>query len=394
MNHPNTLSYWERDSFLNDIDVLIIGEGIVGLSAALSLRERYPSAKIAIAERGALPEGASTRNAGFACFGSVTELLDDLENQSEAAVFALLEKRFRGLNRLRTRVGDEHMHYEELGGYEVFKETDKTIFEKCADQIAYFNRALKDSIGREAVYRIVPQNFGFKNMLPTMIWNVAEGQIDTGKMMTRLIRLAQSQGIQIFNGLGIEKLLDTDHKDSHIQRTSYGGGEGGVILETEAGWDFKVRKLIVATNGFARRLLPELAVVPARNQVLVTKPIPHLPIKGCFHYDKGYFYFRNIGNRLLLGGGRNLDFETEQTEGFGTTDRIQNALLQLLSDSILPNQKVEIDTWWSGILGVGAVKKPIIERVSPNIIVAVRMGGMGVAIGSLVGEEAADLVHL
>ena len=50
--------------------------------------------------------------------------------------------------------------------------------------------------------------------------------------------------------------------------------------------------------------------------------------------------------------------------------------------------------WWSGILGIGDQKKPIIERVSPNVVVAVRMGGMGVAIGSLVGEEAAALVDI
>ena len=70
MNQPTTLSFWERDSFFNDIDVVIIGSGIVGLSTALSLRERDATLRIAIIERGAMPAGASTRNAGFACFNS------------------------------------------------------------------------------------------------------------------------------------------------------------------------------------------------------------------------------------------------------------------------------------------------------------------------------------
>ena len=56
-------------------------------------------------------------------------------------------------------------------------------------------------------------------------------------------------------------------------------------------------------------------------------------------------------------------------------------------------QPIKIDYWWSGILGVGAIKKPIVERISKRMTVAVRMGGMGVAIGSLVGEEGADLVY-
>ena len=56
---------------------------------------------------------------------------------------------------------------------------------------------------------------------------------------------------------------------------------------------------------------------PARAQVLITKPIKNLQIKGTFHLDKGYYYFRNIDNRILFGGGRNLDFKTEETSEFG-----------------------------------------------------------------------------
>ncbi len=379
MKHPTTLSFWERDSFFNDIDVVIIGSGIVGLSTALSLRERNATLRIAIIERGTMPTGASTRNAGFACFGSISELLDDLENDSENAVFALVEQRFKGLQRLRQRVGDKNMTYETYGGYEIFNNTPLSIFEKCVDSIAYFNKNVNAIVGRNDNYEFLKQGFGFKNVLPNLIWNKSEGQIDTGRMMKTLLHLAQEQNILIFNGLTINKMTDDTE---------------GVILETVHGWDFKARKVVVATNGFARQLMPELEVQAARNQVLITKPIPNLHIKGGFHYDKGYYYFRNVGNRLLLGGGRNLAVEQEMTDAFGTTELIQNTLIQLLTGVILPDTPFEIDAWWSGILGIGSHKKPIIERVSPNVIVAVRMGGMGVAIGSLVGEEAANLVDI
>ena len=65
--------------------------------------------------------------------------------------------------------------------------------------------------------------------------------------------------------------------------------------------------LIVCTNAFTKQLIPELDVIPFRNQVLITKKIQDLKLKGCFHYNKGYVYFRNVGNRILLGGFRNLD---------------------------------------------------------------------------------------
>ena len=379
MNHPTTLSFWERNSFFNDIDVAIIGSGIVGLSTALALRERNDTLRIAVIERGTMPTGASTRNAGFACFGSITELLDDLENHSENAVFALVEQRFKGLERLRQRVGDKNMNYEAFGGFEIFKNTEGVVFEKCQDTLSYFNKNISSIVGRNDNYEVLKQGFGYKNILPNLIWNKSEGQIDTGRMMMTLLRLAQEQNILIFNGLKINKMTDNTE---------------GVILETADGWDFKAKKVVVATNGFARQLMPELEVQAARNQVLITKPISKLHIKGCFHYDKGYYYFRNVGNRVLLGGGRNLAIKQEMTDAFGATKLIQNTLTQLLTDVILPDTPFEIDTWWSGILGIGSHKKPIIERVSPNVIVAVRMGGMGIAIGSLVGEEAAGLVDI
>jgi gamma-glutamylputrescine oxidase len=384
MNHPSTLSFWERESFFKNIDVAIIGCGIVGLNAAIRLKAIDPSVSVAIFERGALPEGASTRNAGFACFGSLTELLDDLKNTSEAEVFALIERRYRGLLRLRERVGDNAMNYEEYGGYEIFKNTEGAIFEECSDSISYFNKHLKSIINRDNIYVKSEKIHGFGQAHPSLIHNTAEGQINTGKMMQSLIALAKQHNIVIFNGLKIEKIHDT------IDLTTQ--WHEGCVLTTEEGWEISTKKVLVATNGFARRLMPELDVTPARNQVLITKPIENLSIKGCFHYDKGYYYFRNVGNRILLGGGRNLDFHGEQTDNFNTTQTIQNALRNLLSEVIVPHKKVEIDTWWSGILGIGKVKKPIIKYISPNVVVAVRMGGMGVAIGSLVGEEAADLL--
>jgi len=154
---------------------------------------------------------------------------------------------------------------------------------------------------------------------------------------------------------------------------------------------FTASKLLIATNGFTKELLNE-KVKPARAQVLITKPIENLKIKGTFHLEEGYYYFRNIDNRILLGGGRNLDFTTEETSQFGQTEIIQNKLEEILKTTILPNLEVEIEHRWSGIMGVGNQKKPIVKQLSNNVFCGVRLGGMGVAIGSLIGKELAELI--
>jgi glycine/D-amino acid oxidase-like deaminating enzyme len=94
----------------------------------------------------------------------------------------------------------------------------------------------------------------------------------------------------------------------------------------------------------------------------------------------------------LIGGGRNLDFAGETTETFENTEKITSSIRELLRSVIIPETAFTIDYEWSGIMGVGNEKKPIIELIHPNIAIGVRMGGMGVAIGTLVGQKVAKLL--
>lgn len=370
----HSYSFWETQSYFRGVDLLVIGSGIVGLNAAISYQEKHKKAKVLVLERGMLPSGASTKNAGFACFGSVSELLSDLRQSSEDLVWQTVEMRIKGLALLRKRLGDKHIDYREYGGYELFD--DEPRFGECTEQLEYLNKQLRHFLKEKEVYSTANRRmagFGFKG-IKGLIFNKKEGQIDTGRMMTELLKLAQSKGILILNRVEVKRLEDSGH---------------GVDLLTTAG-EIRAGKVIVATNGFAAQLLDLEDVKPARAQVLVTKPIKDLRIKGTFHYDEGFYYFRNIGNRVLFGGGRNLDFETETTTELALNAKIQKRLDQLLKEVILPDRAFEVEQRWAGIMGVGSEKKPIIRKLSPNTVCAVRMGGMGIAIGSLVGKLAAD----
>jgi gamma-glutamylputrescine oxidase len=379
MNHPASLSYWEHKTLLPKADFTVIGSGIVGLSAAIALAQARPHARIQVLERGPLPEGASTRNAGFACFGSVSELLEDLETCTETELLDLVELRYRGLLLLQKNLSVKALGYKALGGYEIFKSSDKAHFEACYDVIPHFNALIQERLGLKNTFslKINPKQFGFTGV-DRIIKNAHEGQLNTGLMMQSLIKKARKFGIHIINGITIKSIEETDQE---------------VILHSDQGWPLQTDRLIVANNGFARQLLPHLEVIPARNQVLVTESVPDLKFNGAFHYDRGYYYFRQIDGRVLLGGGRHLDRQNEQTDDFAQTSLIENALEKLLREVILPqNPDIKITHRWSGILGLGPVKRPIIEYQGQRTVVAVRMGGMGVAIGSWVGARATELL--
>lgn len=255
-NGPS-FSFWETQTYFTNIDLIVIGSGIVGLNAAISYHEKYPKSKILVLDRGILPLGASTKNAGFACFGSVSELQADLKNTSEDSVWKTVEMRIKGLELLRNRLSDKQINYKEFGGFELFD--NKNSFEKCVESIDEFNHKIKSFVGYKNTYSIASnhiKHFQFKNV-KGLILNRKEGQIDTGMMISNLIKLANSKGIIILNSIAVNAINDL---------------RSGVALSTSIG-DLRAKHIIVATNAFANELLKIDDLKPARAQVLITKPL-------------------------------------------------------------------------------------------------------------------------
>ncbi|MBK9736494.1 MAG: FAD-binding oxidoreductase [Saprospiraceae bacterium] len=365
-------SFWEKYFIESPVDITIIGSGIVGLSTAISIKESRPELSIKIIERGSLPYGASTKNAGFSCFGSVSELLDDIKNMGEGQCMEVVNMRWKGLKKLRSRIGDAAMAYTHCGGTELFRPEDEDLKQLCLSQIEYCNELMSHHISIDQCYS-VKSNDTVLSFEKQSIFNAFEGSINPVMMMNELIKKAISLGIHIINGLTIKEIDKTNKQ---------------LIGSENIRIAFK--KLIVCTNGFASQLLPNLPVTAARNQVLITSPLDNVKLDSCYHVDKGYIYFRPFEGRILIGGGRNYDAVTEATSEFGNTKVIQEYLLSIL-EKIHPGASKKVDHWWSGILGIGHTKFPICEWVDKDILVGVRLGGMGIAIGSYLGEQLAEM---
>jgi len=369
------LSFWERKEYFEQIDFLIVGAGIVGCSTAYHLRKKFPDAKIVIIERGILPSGASTKNAGFACFGSPVELSDDLQQQSAETVWQTVEERFRGLIYLREIIGDTYMDFQQHGGWDIITYSQNGVADKIRKQLPYLNGQLQRITGTKNVFSEddkISKKFGFSNV-ETSFRIELEGQIDTAKMMKRYHQLLAVSDVSVLFGINVE----TIDSQNGITYTSIG--------------KIKATQIVLTVNGFANQLLPIEDVLPGRAQVVVTSPIENLPFRGTFHHDSGFYYFRNFGNRVLLGGGRNTDIQGETTTDMTTTKNIQNRLEEMLREMVLPRHNFSIDYRWSGIMGVGRSKYPIIKRINDKVSIGVRLGGIGVAIGTQVGKKLAEL---
>ena len=372
------ISFWEKKELLS-YDLVVLGGGITGMFCALSYRERFPEASIAILERGLFSSGASTKNAGFACFGSLAELIEDIEQMNENDVYKIIQMRLEGLSLLRETIGDHNLDIKFNGGYELFFDKNLELLEK----MDYVNSFLKPIFSKE-VFKFNSskiKKFGFdSSKVKFIVENMLEGQINTGKMMRALRTKINKGNIDFFSNTTLEKF--ELQKDEELLTLNLKKSE----------FKLTCKKLAICNNAFVNQILPTLNINPGRGLIIISKPIKNLKIKGSFHYEKGYYYFRNIDNRILLGGGRNLDINVEKTTLFGINQKIKKKLLNDIHQFILPEQEFNLEMEWSGIMAFGTNKIPIVRRENQNIAVGVKLGGMGIAIGSLIGKKVADLL--
>ena len=382
------IGYWESETLLKPVDLTIVGAGIVGMSTALHVQRAQPDWTLRIVERSPLSSGGTTRNAGFACFGSAGEWLDDLESLGPEGLSALVRQRAEGLRALIELLGADAIGLQWTGGHELFgkRPEDDLAAERARSALTELNRIVQPILAAtlgdlrpdltpltpalfEGADRATPFGADLAIALP---W---EGMIHTGHMVNAFHRQLDEAGIQRLHGLRVQSLRER---------------EGSWILDTDEG-PLESRKVAVCTNGLAAELLPDLDVTPVPNRVLVCRPETPTTVEGTYHLDRGYLYMRTLPDGLVLfGGGRHWghtlplpperDLEAEQTWDRQLEAEAQRWLGPLET----------VCHRWTGWLGVGPDRSPLLAQPRPGLHHAVRLGGMGVAIGCGLGARLAD----
>lgn len=373
-------SFWEQTSWL-EADLVVVGGGLIGISTAIDYVENNPGKKVVVLERGLVPTGASTRNAGFACFGSVSEIASDIDLMGVDRAREIVQQRIDGLALLRARCKGADIGYHDDGGHEIFLGTHPAL-----ERIDEVNACVAPILGNDAfaIRNDLISTYGLSSNVTTLVRTPYEATLDSGKLVRTLWNLASYRGVDIRTGSDVVEIDDTDGRVNLLVQTIQG-------IQTIA-----ARRVVVAANAWIPGLVQHRdmpTIRPGRGQVIVTTPITNLQLRGSFHFDEGYYYFRNVGDRVLLGGGRNLDLEGEATTSHETTDHIQSALETMLHKIILPKHPdVSIDYRWAGTMAFTATKQPYVGRVSPGVVVAFGCNGMGVALSSSIATSASAIL--
>lgn len=382
-------SYWEVRGTLEANDVVVVGAGIVGLTAATAWKRAMPRASVLVVDSDAFSGGGTTRNAGFACFGSPSELAADREVLGDARALELVRMRVEGLEMLRNRFGDEALGYVGCGSHELLGVEGGSgpgpgpgggdgwtaaRLDELNDWIAPVTGSGRAFEWREP--RDVARRLGVDaDRVGGLIAIPAEGALETDRLAAALEGEARAAGVKIVRGIRVAWVEPgAAGVRWHAHRSGTPPSEGTTCA---AG------TLLVANNAFAGQLLGDSGlqvpdVAPIANRVLVTHPIPGWTTEGTFHAESGYLYARAIGNRLLVGGGRH----------WVPDGRDHDARLLEWAGRVWPGVRSATPSYaWNGTLGIGAAREPILTTWAPGIHVAVRLGGMGVAIGTALGES-------
>lgn len=379
------IGYWETEHLLRPADHTIVGAGIVGMSTALQLKRAQPDTHVRLLERSPLSAGGTTRNAGFACFGSAGEWLDDLEALGAEELGKLIQMRAEGLTELVNLLGADAIDLQWTGGWELLgnSEEDARLGERIQESIHTLQTVATPILKQTLAYVHPTSNSGpalvmdheranriGADMAIALPW---EGMLHTGLMVSAFHRKLDAAGVQRLHGIEVRTI--TENAQTWTLDTSMG--------------KLHTKKVGICTNGLANQLVEGLDVQPVPNRVLVLKvPVGSLPV-GTYHLDRGYLYMRTLDeHHILFGGGRHWGIKLPMPP-----ERNREAEMQW-DTQLLASAKtwLEVETVthrWTGWLGVGSDRRPLIGESRPGLHHAVRMGGMGVAIGAGIGRELA-----
>lgn len=159
--------------------------------------------------------------------------------------------------------------------------------------------------------------------------------------------------------------------------------------------ELDAERVVIATDGYTRGLLPELdsVVQPTRGQVVITEPLERR-LFPCPHYARrGFDYWQQTpDNRLVAGGFRDKALAEEQTAEESTTPLIQEHLARFVQG--LTGEPPRIEHRWAGIFGMTEDRLPLVGPAPGHDGVWVSAGysGHGNVMGLACGELVAQAI--
>ncbi|MDO5604015.1 MAG: FAD-binding oxidoreductase [Paracoccus sp. (in: a-proteobacteria)] len=356
-------------------DVVVIGGGYTGLSAALHLAGA--GIRVTLLEAHRVGFGASGRNGGQLGSGQRLEV-DELEAIAGRATARKLWDMAEDAKRLTRDLAARAGVGVRDGVAHAFRR---------ADELDHARR-LGDHLARHYDYRQI-ESFGaadFHRILPSDAY--CGGVIDHGAghlnplaLALGLARLAADAGAVI-------------HENTHVTRIEPAGHSSGAGRVITAQGTLSCDHIVLACNGYLGGLAPAIAarVMPINNFIAATAPLGSrraavLTRDIAVHDTKFVVNYWRIDeqDRLIFGGGENVSYRFPAD----IAAKVRKPLARIYPELA----DIPFTHAWGGTLAITMSRLPCFARPAPNLLSASGFSGHGVALAVLAGRQMADAIR-
>ena len=355
-------------------DVCVVGGGIAGCSAALTLAER--GYRVALLEAQRVGWGASGRNGGQVMFGTAADQSELERSIGIADARKVWDISFAALQWLKQRIERHLIDCDWVNG-ELFVAIKPRQWRHLQD----WQHDLATKYGYTSTRLI--ERAELNTLLATRryvgaLYDPSCGHLHPLRYTLGLARAARQAGTQIYES---SRVLSFERVAGRLRvRTS----DGSV----------QCKQLLLAGNAWLGALVPSLQrkLMSIASYVIATEPLgesraTELIANNAAVCDTNWildYYRRSSDHRLLFGGRVNYSLLNLRKIAPATRQRMLNVYPQL--------RGARIDYAWGCLLDITLNRAPHFGRLEKDVYFLQGFSGHGVALAGIAGELVAEAI--
>ena len=357
-------------------DVVVVGAGFAGLSAAIELAQR--GYKVVVLEADRVCSGASGRNGGQAIVGFASGQAPFEQQLGQADAKRAWEMSLQGLDLLDQRIAEFEIDCDRVHGYLYVAETARKARALEAEMTAMdrdYGLATEWATGANVQRYIQSPRYC------AAAYERTSGHLHPLKYGLGLARAAKQLGVKIFEN---SPVLDMRRAPTLTALTARG--------QVKASFGVLAGNCMLGEYG--PRVAPDITprIMPVGTYIVGTAPLSpevcaRLIARHAAVCDNNFVldYFRFSADHRLLFGGR-VSYSAR------TPAHLQESMAKRLAAVFPGLTEVAIDYVWGGFVDISMNRAPDFGRLGSNLYYLQGFSGHGVALTGLAGQLVAQAI--